>query len=390
MAARKKKKGQEAFSPEDVTKSLNREVAHSAGGKKMSLEEATLRKLVVEAVKEKKYSAVKQLLETFDECGAIGSPKTQGGVIIFPKDLDYKHYYDSLIWEGTKSRLPESYKPKLSKIGLKKVEAGKAQHEELLAQSQDAHDTVARALRELAEIPNPFAGLKKPGMSWEDVDKAFDKWDPEKKEAWLDSVRRMSVLRRMIFDEIESLQEALDKHNRKWGGAFSIPWLEKLPPPFRYPSGFKKPPKHRQFRKGQSGNPAGRPPAKKSRDDLAKSIAFEEIPVKEGGVEKTKRIIEVIFDVLGFLALTGDSRARTLRRKHLKKFDPKRNPKVGYLLAPEQLTVEEYLENIEDLDEHRKICEEAIATMKEDDEKLRLPSHSVQLSKKSWRSRKAL
>jgi len=373
MASRsKKKKKNGGFSAEDVTNNLNREVA-STSGKKMSLEEATLRKLVVEAVKEKKYSAIKQLLEAFDASGAIDPPAREGGLVIIPKDWDSDHYHASLIWEGSNSWLPKDFKPKLSKIGLRKVEKGKAEHEELRELSEDAHYTAVRALKELAEIPNPLAGLKKPGMSPAELDQAFEKLAPEEQKSRTDTYIKIRALRRMIFEQIEPLQAALDEHNEKWGVECSIPWLEKLPPPFRHPVGYKKPPKHRQFKKGQSGNPAGRPSKKKSRQDLVKAIAFEEISVKEGGKETSKQIIEVVFDTLSLLALTGNPRASSLRTKYLEKYDASRQPKDGYLIVPEQVTVDEYME---DLEVHRQRCNAALEKMMEEDEKLRLPSHS--------------
>lgn len=73
--------------------------------------------------------------------------------------------------------------------------------------------------------------------------------------------------------------------------------------------GYKRPPKHSQFRPGQSGNPSGRPKRKPSlTDDLAAELA-EMISIVDGGrqlqVSKQRAIVKALVNA----AMTGDLRA---------------------------------------------------------------------------------
>ena len=361
MAARKKKKKPEGFSAEDVTKSLNPEV--TSGDKKMPGEVAGLRSLSVQAVKEKKYIAVKQLLETFDECGAISPAASQGGTLIFPKIWDFGHFA-SLIENGNKARLPEDYKPKLSKIGEREKAKREAAYQTDIAEMKgklaEATKIANEAAAGIRNLPDPYGGFD-PGLTTDELIDKMKELDDAKRNALLerqDEFVRLADIRELAFD---TALNAVASFNKKWGKRF------KLDLPGRI-VGYQKPPKHAQFKKGQSGNPRGRPSAKKTLTDLVKAFAYEEITIKEGGRETTKPIIQVVFDMLTLLALTGDTRAVSLRRKYLKKYDPARQPKAGHLIVPEQVTVDETMEGLE---EHRKRTEEAMARLMEEDEKLR-------------------
>ena len=56
-----------------------------------------------------------------------------------------------------------------------------------------------------------------------------------------------------------------------------------------YEIGYKKPPKHTQFKPGQSGNPKGRPPKPQTIEEAAIQILKQKIKIKnkDGKYQKT-------------------------------------------------------------------------------------------------------
>jgi hypothetical protein len=76
-----------------------------------------------------------------------------------------------------------------------------------------------------------------------------------------------------------------------------------------YDVGYGKPPKHGQFKKGQSGNPAGRPKGLRNFITDVKSILEMPLRLKDGGRLRTKSTQEALLMVLRDKALRGDVRA---------------------------------------------------------------------------------
>jgi hypothetical protein len=76
-----------------------------------------------------------------------------------------------------------------------------------------------------------------------------------------------------------------------------------------YQVGYGKPPRHSRFRKGQSGNPRGRPKGSESAAQLARRILNEKIPVRENGQRRTITKLEAILKQLTNKGVSGDLRA---------------------------------------------------------------------------------
>lgn len=109
-----------------------------------------------------------------------------------------------------------------------------------------------------------------------------------------------------------------------------------------YKVGYRKPPKHTQFRPGHSGNPRGRPKAQTNPKTLFKEIAEQRVPVRMGGKTKTMTFVEAIFNSLLSKALAGNPAAI---RAFLKLIEVngyfENGPPEGYygvMVVPEQET----------------------------------------------------
>jgi Family of unknown function (DUF5681) len=79
--------------------------------------------------------------------------------------------------------------------------------------------------------------------------------------------------------------------------------------PADYEVGYGKPPKHGQFKKGQSGNPKGRPKGSHNLETDVRSVLNTRIAVNEGG--KTRKVSTQLATLLRLKekALKGDSRS---------------------------------------------------------------------------------
>jgi hypothetical protein len=76
-----------------------------------------------------------------------------------------------------------------------------------------------------------------------------------------------------------------------------------------YEVGYGRPPKHSQFKAGQSGNPAGRRKGERNLKTDVMRILQAPVKVKEGGRSRTRSTQEGVLLVLREKALRGDARA---------------------------------------------------------------------------------
>ena len=79
--------------------------------------------------------------------------------------------------------------------------------------------------------------------------------------------------------------------------------------PSDYQIGYGKPPRHTRFKKGQSGNPKGRPKRPDSFAQLARRTFNERIAIRENGERRTISKLEAVLKQLVNKAATGDARA---------------------------------------------------------------------------------
>jgi hypothetical protein len=86
-----------------------------------------------------------------------------------------------------------------------------------------------------------------------------------------------------------------------------------------YDIGYRKPPRHTQFQKGQSGNCRGRPRGAKSFTTVAQETLREPVMINENGRRKTATKMEVIFKQLVNKAAKGDHRSIQLLISYIEK-----------------------------------------------------------------------
>ncbi|WP_300578175.1 DUF5681 domain-containing protein [Phenylobacterium sp.] len=104
--------------------------------------------------------------------------------------------------------------------------------------------------------------------------------------------------------------------------------------------GYKRPPKHGQFKPGQSGNPKGRPRKRAvSSDADADRIFLEEalklVPIVENGKRKKVPALQAIYKRCIQLAMQGDHRAINSFNKSLAKAVANPLVQQAYQKAPE-------------------------------------------------------
>ena len=111
-----------------------------------------------------------------------------------------------------------------------------------------------------------------------------------------------------------------------------------------YEVGYRKPPKNKQFKPGQSGNNKGRPKGSKNFSTLIAAELDRKIPVNIAGERKTVDIRVAIVKRMISNALNGDKKALDWIEKHL--------PEAFEFETPEEG------EKIDDVDKFLAMCKE--------------------------------
>lgn len=102
-------------------------------------------------------------------------------------------------------------------------------------------------------------------------------------------------------------------------GAISKPARQSLTTE-AYEVGYKRPPAHSRFKKGQSGNPKGRPKGAKSPKVLLEEALSASVTVMENGVPKKTELRRLLFKSLVSKAVKGDSRSTRLLVKLMEQY----------------------------------------------------------------------
>jgi len=76
-----------------------------------------------------------------------------------------------------------------------------------------------------------------------------------------------------------------------------------------YEVGYRKPPKKTRFKKGQSGNPSGKPKKKLTDEEMLVQDLSSKVTVTEGGKQRRITKYEAIVKRQVHLAMNGDPRA---------------------------------------------------------------------------------
>ncbi len=112
-----------------------------------------------------------------------------------------------------------------------------------------------------------------------------------------------------------------------------------------YKVGYGSPPKEGQFKKGQSGNPDGRPKGAKNRKTILEKILAEKGFYREGAKRKEVTKLELLIHAIRLGVANGDTTAMRLYDKlmGLGDFEADSQP-CGLLITRRRLSLEEWTE----------------------------------------------
>lgn len=115
-----------------------------------------------------------------------------------------------------------------------------------------------------------------------------------------------------------------------------------------YKVGYGKPPKHSQFKQGQSGNPKGRKKGSKGIKTDLRAQLITKVSVTENGQRKDLRMQEVILKTLAAKAAKGDVRAIELITSLTMQMFGIEDERKGksILSASDQSILDDYLESM--------------------------------------------
>ena len=99
--------------------------------------------------------------------------------------------------------------------------------------------------------------------------------------------------------------------------------------------GYGKPPDHKKFKKGQSGNPSGRPRGSRNIHKSIRDSLDETVVITEGGRSRRIRKVELSVKKLVMKAMTGDLKAIEMCLAYLADHDSAQPPEWKVLVLPD-------------------------------------------------------
>ncbi len=124
-------------------------------------------------------------------------------------------------------------------------------------------------------------------------------------------------------------------------------------PPAHEEVGYRRPPTSRRFKK--SGNSRGRPKGSKNRKTIVKEIANEKHSVTKNGKRRRLSTLELVLFSLRNMALEGNKvQAFKVFHRLIKVYQPQATTDLGYLVAPADMTPEEWMAKQTEKNKHRK------------------------------------
>jgi hypothetical protein len=123
--------------------------------------------------------------------------------------------------------------------------------------------------------------------------------------------------------------------------------------------GYGNPPRHGRFKRGQSGNPRGRPRGAKGHKQTIAKIANEMHGVVEDGNRRRRSMLELIVLQLRNLAAQGNVSAFRAYHTLLARYSPQATETCrGYMIVPEVPTIEEWQRQMVDVRAYQRHLEE--------------------------------
>jgi uncharacterized protein DUF5681 len=88
--------------------------------------------------------------------------------------------------------------------------------------------------------------------------------------------------------------------------------MTKKPSPAAYEVGYRKPPRATQFKKGETGNPRGRPKGSKNFETKVKAVFDRKIVIQDNGKPRRITMADAVLMKLTAKAIAGDMSATRL------------------------------------------------------------------------------